>query len=710
MPFNLKMRFLVRLAAGLACALGSVIAHPGTAQLSPRSAYFPNKDLMQVGIYYYPEAWPEEQWDRDFKAMKAMGFEFTHFAEFAWARLEPQEGKYDFAWLDKAVELAHKNGLKVIMCTPTPAPPVWLTNQYPDAVVVDENGRFMLHGGRAHGSHSSPKFRQYTAKIVAELGKRYGKDTRIWGWQLDNEPSHYGTYDHSNDAILRFREWLKAKYTTLPALNKAWGAAFWSNTYSEWYQIRTPNPKEQVQGVNPHSLQDFKRFSADETAEFLTLQYQELRKHISPQQWITSNFMPMHPPVDPWRSANLDLVTYTTYPVAGYTAGKGENGFRVGDWNTIPYLTDYTRSINGLTGCMELQPGQVNWGSYNPQPLPGVIRAWMWSSFAGGSKLMCAYRFRQPLFGYEQYHNGMKRTDGVTTNMGGKEWETMMAELAKIKAQYNPKAVAPATYEKRRTLLLSNRDNAWNINYAQQTPQFVYDAHVVGYYSMLKQLNCPVDFATDAAQVDKYPVVVAPAYHLIDAAFVSKLKAYVENGGHLILTTRSGFKDKNGHLWEDKYSAPILPLIGAEIDFFDMLPKELMGKLSLDGKEYSWNNWAEILKPAKGTEVWANYTDQFYGGQASVTHRKLGKGTVTYIGVDTDDKALEKAVLTKVYGKAGIALENLPEGLFVDYRDGYGVAVNYNQQPAKVPIPTGAKLLLGSAELKQADVAVWLLP
>ncbi len=380
--------------------------------------YFPAKSLMQVGAYYYPEHWDCSQWERDLKKMASMGFEFTHFGEFAWANMEPEEGKFDFDWLDQAVELAHQKGLKVIMCTPTPTPPAWLTSKHPEILLVDDNDRLMQHGSRLHANGNHPVYKKYIERIVIELGKRYGKDKRIWGWQLDNEP-HFGTlYDYSDFAQESFREWLKNKYVTIEALNKAWGNAFWSQLYNNFNQIRIANAKEIIQGINPHALLDFQRFNADQLAASLRFQAEILEDYISKDQWITTNFayFKFLPSVDIFRNQkDLDFASYTFYPLSTYlNTPKGALAHRLGSGMEMSFANELAKSQTGFTGIMELQPGQINWGSFNAQPLPGAVRMWLWHNFAMNAKFACTYRFRQPLFGSEQYHNGIMESDGVT--------------------------------------------------------------------------------------------------------------------------------------------------------------------------------------------------------------------------------------------------------------------------------------------------------
>ena len=317
------------------------------ASSKPQTFSFPAKDLMTIGSYYYPEQWPHEYWERDIKKMAEVGFDFTHFAEFAWTFMEPEEGRFDFAWLDEAVELAHKNGIKVVMCTPSPTPPVWLIQKHPDVLMVNADGRTIQHGARQQASWSSPVYREYVAKIVEAMGKHYTNDKRIWGWQLDNEPSHYGQYDYSPAAQEGFRKWLRAKYICIDSLNKVWGTAFWSLRYSDFNQVIIPNAKELVQQPNPHAILDFKRFSADEANDFLSLQYKILRKYISPAQWITTNLMPEHVEVDPSKITGVDFLTYTKYLVAGYDKGTGPQGFRMGSASSIGFANDLFRSFNG---------------------------------------------------------------------------------------------------------------------------------------------------------------------------------------------------------------------------------------------------------------------------------------------------------------------------------------------------------------------------
>ncbi len=670
--------------------------------------FFNKEDLILFGTYYYPEQWDKSQWERDIKNIADMGFDFTHYAEFAWSSLEPEEGKYDFSWLDKSVELAWKYGLKVVLCTPTAAPPAWLTEKYPEILIVNDIGIPIQHGTRQHVSWSSDTYRQYVSKIVTELAKRYGNNEAVIGWQIDNEPSHYGIYDYSRNAQKEFRIWLENKYKIIDSLNSTWGNAFWSQSYNTFEQVSIPNQREVPVKVNPHAILDFQRFCSDEVASFINDQNDILRQYVSKDQWITTNTMPNHHPVDPYRMNKLDFHAYTRYLVTGMDDGYGEQGFRMGSSHILGFNNDTYRNYPGkVYGVMELQPGQVNWGNFDPQTYPGAIRLWLYHVFAGGSKFVCNYRFRQPLKGSEQYHYGMIQTDGITPSVGGEQYIQTIKEREILKTNYDKNAKVPEEVAKKRAAILYGIDNDWEMQFQPQTIQWNTPQHILRYYKPLKSFGAPVDIIDESVDFSSYPVLIAPAYELLDYSLIDRWTDYVVQGGHLVLTCRTGQKNREAQLWEDKFAKPIYSLIGAEFLCFDHLPPNKWAVVKLDGKSYQWNNWGDVVIPNKDTEIWGTYDDQFYKGKAAVLHHKIGKGTVTYVGVDTDDGKLEKDVLRKIYSNAKVNILDLPEGVTVEWRDGFYIGLNYSSEIQTIPMKANTKVVIGSQELTPAGVVVW---
>jgi len=688
----MKKRLLAMVCGCLFC--GGIFA---------QHTWFNDKDLTLTGAYYYPEHWDESQWERDLKQMHELGFEFTHFAEFAWAQLEPQEGVYDFSWLDRAVALAAKYDLKVVMCTSTATPPVWLSRKYPEILLKSEDGTVQDHGARQHASFASPVYRKLAYRMIEELARHYGKDSRIIGWQLDNEPAVQ--FDYNQAAEEAFREFLKEKYHyNIQELNAAWGTAFWSEVYSRFEEITLPKTAQMF--MNHHQILDYRRFAAKQTNDFLNEQCRLIKKYAK-NQWVTTNYIPDYDKGHIGGSKDLDFVSYTRYMVYGDNEGIGRRGYRVGNPLRIAMANDFFRPVNGTYGVMELQPGQVNWGSINPQPLPGAVRLWLWSVFAGGSDFICTYRYRQPLYGTEQYHYGIVGTDGVTVTPGGREYEQFMKEIRSLRKDYRPKEDKPETYLKRKTAILWNPENYWSIDRQKQNATWNTFAHVDKYYRTLKSYAAPVDFISEEKDFSQYPVMIVPAYQLADKKLVARWKKYVEEGGNLVLTCRTAQKDRFGRLPEAPFGSMIDELTGNHIEFYDLLLSQDPGQVKMDGKVYTWNTWGEILQPGTSNEVWATYTNEFYEGKPAVTFRKLGKGSVTYIGVDSSDGALERQVLDKLYSRLQIEVMNLPYGVTMEYRNGLGIVLNYSDQPYQFALPQGAKVLIGTPNIATAGVLVF---
>ena len=688
----MKKRLLAMVCGCLFC--GGIFA---------QHTWFNDKDLTLTGAYYYPEHWEESQWERDLKQMHELGFEFTHFAEFAWAQLGPQEGVYDFSWLDRAVALAAKYDLKVVMCTSTATPPVWLSRKYPEILLKSEDGTVQDHGARQHASFASPVYRKLAYRMIEELARHYGNDSRIIGWQLDNEPAVQ--FDYNQAAEEAFREFLKEKYHhNIQELNAAWGTAFWSEVYSQFEEITLPKTAQMF--MNHHQILDYRRFAAKQTNDFLNEQCRLIKKYAK-NQWVTTNYIPDYDKGHIGGSKDLDFVSYTRYMVYGDNEGIGRRGYRVGNPLRIAMANDFFRPVNGTYGVMELQPGQVNWGSINPQPLPGAVRLWLWSVFAGGSDFICTYRYRQPLYGTEQYHYGIVGTDGVTVTPGGREYEQFMKEIRSLRKDYRPKEDKPETYLKRKTAILWNPENYWSIDRQKQNATWNTFAHVDKYYRTLKSYAAPVDFISEEKDFSQYPVMIVPAYQLADKELVARWKKYVEEGGNLVLTCRTAQKDRFGRLPEAPFGSMIDELTGNHMEFYDLLLPQDPGQVKMDGKVYTWNTWGEILQPGASNEVWATYTNEFYEGKPAVTFRKLGKGSVTYIGVDSSDGALERQVLDKLYSRLQIEVMNLPYGVTMEYRNGLGIVLNYSDQPYQFALPQGAKVLIGTPNIATAGVLVF---
>lgn len=490
-------------------------------------------------------------------------------------------------------------------------------------------------------------------------------------------------------------------------MNKAWGNSFWSSRYQNFDQVLIPNASLAGEdSLSPQALLDFARYQADTTARFLDMQAAIIKKYASPEQWVTTNYTNVTTASDPRRTHNLDFLTFTLYPVAGSNVLGGKN-YAIGVPTELMEAAAYFRPIHGLYGIMEMQPGQVNWGSINSQPMPGAINMWMWHAFATGASFIATYRYRHALAGSEMYHMGLMGTDGVTLSRTGREYVDTVHQINAFQKKLDPHAKRPGRMADRYTGYLWKQANYWDLEIQPQTRLWHTWSYRHTYSEAVKSTGAPMDFIAEDDDFSRYPFIIAPAYQIVSKALVKKWKRYVEQGGHLILTSRSGEKNALAQFPEGPWGTLIRDLIGADIEGFDVIPPSAEGKVTADGKTYAWHRWADILEPRPGTRVLATYANHYYAGKAAATTRKLGKGTVTYIGVSTDDGKLERKLVRGVYRRAGVKIRDLPKGVYLAWRGGYHYMVSYSPKPFAPRLPADAKIVHGKSPLKPAGVLIW---
>lgn len=369
-----------------------------------------------IGVCYYPEHWPEDWWDSDARRMAEVGIKVVRIGEFAWSRLEPAPGELQLDWMIRAMDVLGRHGLKVIVGTPTATPPRWMVDKHPDMLAVDKEGRRKGFGSRRHYDFSHLPYREECARITRILADALSDHPALGGWQTDNEYGCHGTtYSYSSAALDGFRRWLEQKYGNIDALNTAWGNVFWSMEYSRFEQIELPNLLV-CEAAPAHEL-DFRRYSSDQVAEFNNVQF-DILKAATPDLPVIHNFMSRYAEFDHYDVAEtLDVASWDSYPL-GHLATSNEPEeikqlyLRQGDPDNAAFHHDLYRSVgHGRWWIMEQQPGPVNWGQFNPDPLPGMARLWAWEAFAHGAEVVSYFRWRQAPFAQEQMHAGLLRPD-----------------------------------------------------------------------------------------------------------------------------------------------------------------------------------------------------------------------------------------------------------------------------------------------------------
>jgi beta-galactosidase len=668
---------------------------------------------MKIGTYYYPEQWPRDQWERDFDNIARMGLQIVHMAEFAWFDLEPKPGEFKFDWLDHCLSLAQARNLDVILCTPTAAPPIWLSAKVPQILPTTEFGNAVRHGGRRHYNPLSPEFQAATKRIVLAMAEKFGNHPSVIGWQIDNEYS--GPFDQSQATHAAFRKWLREKYGDIEKLNRAWGNQFWTTYYTEFDQILFPPSREPKYG-NPHHVLDASRFWSWAFAAFNRIQTDILRPKIG-SRFLTTNFMHMAPDADPGDMAtDLTLTSWDSYPVTGWEKEGSDETYRIADPSGIGITHDLMASYQQRFALMELQPGQVNWSGVPVRVFPNAVRLWVWTAFAHGAEFVTTYRFRQPRFGIELFHHGLVGTDGVTPSQGGREFMQVIEEMRRLDLARVPKFADEPLDTAHTVGLVFDFEQLWYFASLPQSRRWSQPRWLISWYAALSRLGVRVAILRPGAPWPAgLPIVVAPAAQMVDDALLRQFNDYVAGGGNLVLTCRTGLMDRSGQLWEGPTAAPILPLIGASIDGYDSLRDDRFGQIEFGGRSFAWGVWGDQLTASPGTEVLATYADQFYRGAAAITFRPHGKGGVSYFGVFSEQPLVD-AFVQSVAAKIELLAASdaapkcaavLPGRVHILQRGPYRVALNYQDKPVDLETGRNARFLIGSSRLGPADVAVW---
>ena len=685
----MRIRSLVVLCAlVLSCfALSAApVAQPGnTNQQQPG---------LFLGTAWYPEQWPESRWEADLDLMQKAGIRFVRVAEFAWSTMEPQEGKYDFEWLEKAVSMAQKHGIYVVLGTPTAAPPAWLTSKYPETLRMEPDGQLAKHGNRQHFDFTNARYREFCRQIATEMAKRFGHNPNVIGWQIDNE---YANYSYDPETQRQFQQWLKKKYGTLDSLNQHWTTAYWSQTYDKWEQIPIP-----VGYNNPGLMLEWKRFVSDTYRSYQKNQIDAIHQYADPRQWITHNFMGWFDGFDHYTvSADLDMVSWDNYVGSGQLDPAGQG-----------MTHDLTRGFKRKNfWVMETQPGNVNWHAVNNVLDKGEVREMAWGDIGHGADAVGYWQWRSALGGQEQYHGTLVGPDGNPMPLYS-EVVQIGSEFAKVGN------VLRGTSPVAQVGFLYSYDSRWAIDWQKHTREYDQLANFKSYYRPLRELVDTIDIVNPVAPLDGYRLVVAPNLNLLPEPVAKNLLAFVQSGGHLVLGPRSGMKDEYNALLPERQPGPLAPALGAHVEQYYALDASVPASGEFGSADVKI--WAELLKTdSADTKTLATYgkSNGWLDDQAAVVTRNYGKGTISYVGAWLPDDAMT-ALAKWMIATSGVksAFTNVPAGVEVCRRVGKDgdvfIVINHTKQPQKVALPYAMKDQLHGTgpspeiELQARDVAV----
>ncbi|WP_116134029.1 beta-galactosidase [Tropicimonas sp. IMCC34043] len=596
-----------------------------------------------LGVCYYPEHWPEAVWAEDAARMAEAGLTWVRIGEFAWSRMEPEPGRFEFDWLDRAIETLGAAGLKVVLGTPTATPPRWVLDRHPDMLALDADGHPRGFGSRRHYCFSHPGYREECAKIVTSLGERYGRNPHVAAWQIDNEYGcHNTTLSYSASALAGFRDWLAQKYQSPQALNRAWGNVFWSMEYTSFDQIGLPNLT--VTEPNPAQVMDFRRFASDEVAAFNRVQVEVLRRFTDAP--LIHNYMGGETGFDHFNlGADLDVASWDSYPLGSLSdhlttdATHRHRFLRQGDPDMQAFHHDLYRAVGrGRWWVMEQQPGPVNWAAWNPAPLPGMARLWAWEAFAHGAETVSYFRWRQAPFAQEQMHAGLLRPDSAPAPALA-EAAQVARELAEME-DLGEVGCAPGE-----VALVYDYASAWAWKTQPQGRDFEYFPLMLDVYRGLRRLGFNIDIVPPTTRdLSGYRMVLAPGLATLPDDLRTALAGF---DGIAILGPRSNCKTAEFAI--PVPLPPALPGLDCTVARVESLPP--VSVVPLDGGGV-FRHWREELE---GT---ADVLMRAVDGVPAL----MATGGVWYLGGWPDQIALDR-VLRRASTAAGLTAEDLPDGL-----------------------------------------------
>ncbi len=593
-----------------------------------------------LGVCYYPEHWPEDQWARDAAQMVATGLTWVRIGEFGWSRMESSPGTLTWDWLDRAIEVLGDAGLKIILGTPTATPPRWMIDKHPDMLAVDAEGRPRKFGSRRHYDFSHEGYRDECKRIARLMGERYGRNPHIAAWQIDNEyDCHDTTLSYSDAARKGFQNWLAQKYQSTDALNRAWGNVFWSMDYDSFDQIDLPNLTV-TEPNHPHQLA-FRRYSSDQVVAFNKVQADELRKHTDAP--LIHNYMGRITTFDHWKvGQDLDIASWDSYPI-GFLSDRLEGGrdfkqafLRQGHPDNQAFHHDLYRAVGkGRLWVMEQQPGPVNWAPYNPAPLPGMARLWAWEAFAHGAETVCYFRWRQAPFAQEQMHAGLLRPDSAPA--------PALAEARQVADEIE--ALSQVGTAKAQAALVFDYESAWAWDVQPQGADFEMFRLAFAAYCGLRRAGLNIDILPpDTADLSAYKLVMAPGIMTLSDPLRRALAAFE---GIALIGPRTD--TKTDELGIPVPLGPNLPGADISVSLTESMPPDDTIDLHGGGQ---FVHWFEHL------EGDAEVLTQTTQGQPAI----MGTNNLRYIAGWPVEKTLDR-IIAAVCAELHIETHNLPEGL-----------------------------------------------
>lgn len=636
------------------------------------------KDVSQVvpflayGGDYNPEQWSEDVWLDDAQKMKKAGVNLVSVGIFSWAVLEPEEGVFEFEWLDKVLDILHNHGVGVCLATATASTPAWLSEQYEDVAAVNQNGLPYNFGSRQHYSPNSPTYKKAVKNLVRKLAERYRNHPALKMWHINNEYGCHLSECYSSHSKAAFQRWLKNRYGTINELNDRWGTNFWSQRYNNWEEISLP--VNLATFYNPGQMLDYKRFMNDAIFALYKIEKDILRE-VTPEIPVFTNFMYQFKPLDYFEWAKeLDVVTWDSYPDP-----------REG----IPYRHalhhDLMRSLKQGQPffLMEQVTSHVNWRDINLTKKPGVMRLWSYSTIGRGGDGIMFFQWRQARAGAEKFHGAMIPHSNSEKSRVYQEVKQLGNELKKLDSLVGARTPA-------KIAIIFDWENWWAVEMeGKPHNKLDYFEQINKYYKSFYDQNLAVDFVRAQDDLSNYELVIAPMLYMIKPGDAENMEDFTANGGTLVVSYFSGIADENDRIHLGGYPAPLRNLLGIRIDEFIPYADGEKNNLIANGEKAKTTTWADVIE-TESADVIAYYEGDWYSGKPAVTSNSFEKGEAIYIGTEPESGYLDNLLIQLAREKGISPPLAAPSNVEVLQRNSeeykHLLIINHNEHEVKIKL------------------------
>lgn len=587
-----------------------------------KAKLFPQMKGLLHGGDYNPDQWLDRPdiLKEDIRLMKKAGVNSVSMGIFSWMAYEPEEGKYQFDWMEKLMDDLYENGIYTILATPSGARPAWMDEKYPEVMRVDNYGVRNHHGIRHNHCMTSPVYREKVAQMNERLAKRFGKHPGLIMWHLSNE---YGGECYCDLCVKKFQKFLEEKYDhDIDQLNHAWWNHFWSHRYTSFSQIEPPfiNGERSSMGLDL----DWKRFTTYNTNDFMKEESVPLKK-ITPDIPVTTNFMTVYDGLDYRKMADtLDVISWDSYPSFH---NDYESLWDTCAFNSFNHVLMRSMKKDKPFMLMESAPGLVSWQPFNKLKKPGIHKLACMQAIACGSDTVQYFQWRKSRGSFEQYH-------GAVVDHQGDEHHRVFKEVAQVGELMEKIGDCAGTLVKAKTALLFDWDTRWAIADMQalsaQTKK--YDDTCIGIWKEFLSMGVEMDIIDSESDFSDYDVIVAPMPYMIREKVGENLTKFVERGGQLLSTYLTGYVNENQLCYLGGFpGAGLKELFGIRSDEIDTLyPTDRNEVIFSDKTVAEVKDYAELLTVSDAT-VLGTYGQDFYEGSAAVTVKSHGAGNAYYV-------------------------------------------------------------------------------